>query len=131
MPVQAHYFKGRATMTAKEVLETALEVVGGERASTHGSMLENHENIARLWNAYLYNKGELAASDVASMMELLKIARRKLGSLNRDDYVDGAGYAAVACECAEAGEKNEEPEPHPFDPERFLLTGDMLKEALK
>lgn len=117
-------------MTAKEVLETALEVVDGDRASTHGSMLENHENIARLWNAYLYNKGELAASDVASMMELLKIARRKLGILNRDDYVDGAGYAAVAYECT-GGENNEEPEPHPFDPERFRLTGDALKEALK
>ena len=116
-------------MPAKEILETALSLVGGARAEAHGSMLENHENIARLWNAYLYNKGELAASDVASMMELLKIARRKLGSLNRDDYVDGAGYAAVAYECAEAGENNEEP--HPFDPERFRLTGDMLKEALK
>jgi hypothetical protein len=34
------------------------------------------------------------------MMELLKIARRKLGVLNPDDYVDGAGYAAVAFECA-------------------------------
>ena len=114
MPVRAHCFKGRETMTAKEVLETALEVVGGDRASTHGSMLENHENIARLWNAYLYNKGELAASDVASMMELLKIARRKLGSLNRDDYVDGAGYAAVAYECAEAGEKRNDQIPLDF-----------------
>ena len=34
------------------------------------------------------------------MMELLKIARRKLGVFNPDDYVDGAGYAAVAFECA-------------------------------
>jgi|TARA_R110000787_G_scaffold29301_1_gene79452 hypothetical protein len=91
-------------MTAKEVLETALEVVGGERASTHGSMLENHRNIAQLWNAYLFNKDELEASDVANMMELMKVARRKLGTLNRDDYVDGAGYAAVAYQCAEAGE---------------------------
>jgi len=33
------------------------------------------------------------------MMELLKIARRKLGDLNVDDYTDGAGYAAVAYEC--------------------------------
>jgi len=91
-------------MTAKAVLETALEVVGGERASTHGSMLENHINIAQLWNAYLFNKDELEASDVANMMELMKVARRKLGTLNRDDYVDGAGYAAVAYQCAEAGE---------------------------
>jgi hypothetical protein len=33
------------------------------------------------------------------MMELLKVARRKLGSFNKDDYVDGAGYSAVSFEC--------------------------------
>ena len=129
-------------MTAKEILETALVVIEGDRAVAHGAILESHENIARLWNAYLggfgrrtgqYNKGEgapnLAASDVANMMELLKIARRKTGILNRDDYVDGAGYAATAYECASAGENNEEttPAPHPFDPERFRVTRDMLK----
>ena len=89
-------------MTAKEILETALEIVEGDRASTHGEIRENHTNIARLWNAYLSScLGELKASDVANMMELLKIARRRTGSLNRDDYVDGAGYAAAAYECAE------------------------------
>ena len=87
-------------MDAKEMLEEAIELVGGDRAATHGSGYENHLNIAHLWNAYLFNKKTLAASDVANMMELLKIARRKLGVLNPDDYVDGAGYAAVAFTCA-------------------------------
>ena len=116
-------------MTAKEILETALVVIEGDRAVAHGAILESHENIARLWNGYMYNKDELTASDVAHMMELLKIARRKTGILNRDDYVDGAGYAATAYECASAGENNEEttPAPHPFDPERFRVTRDMLK----
>jgi len=118
-------------MPAREVLETALDLVTGDRASTHGSIQENHENIARLWNGYMYNKDNLAASDVANMMELLKIARRKTGILNMDDYVDAAGYAAVAYECAEAEENNEETAPHPFDPERFRLTRDMLKDVLK
>jgi hypothetical protein len=87
-------------MDAKEMLEEAIELVDVDRATTHGSGYENHQNIAHLWNAYLFNKKTLAASDVANMMELLKIARRKLGVLNPDDYVDGAGYAAVAFECA-------------------------------
>ena len=119
-------------MPAREVLETALELVTGDRASAHGSSPENHENIARLWNGYMYNKGELTASDVANMMELMKVARRKNGALNMDDYVDGAGYAAVAYECAEAEGKARQL--HPFDPERFRLTekgfrltGDALK----
>ena len=89
-------------MTAKEILETALEIVEGDRASTHGEIRENHTNIARLWNAYLSScLGELKASDVANMMELLKVARRKQGVFNPDDYIDGAGYAAVAFECAQ------------------------------
>tara|TARA_R110000751_G_scaffold73747_1_gene149156 strand:+ start:225 stop:593 length:369 start_codon:yes stop_codon:yes gene_type:complete len=79
--------------------------VGGDRAETHGSMSENHENIAMLWNGYLHNKDTLTAEDAANMMELLKIARRKLGTFNEDDYVDGAGYAAVALECAEEQEE--------------------------
>ena len=111
-------------MPAREVLETALDLVTGDRASAHGSTQENQENIARLWNGYMYNKDEL-------MMELMKVARRKTGAFNMDDYVDGAGYAAVAYECAEGEENNKETAPHPFDPERFRLTGDMLNDALK
>ena len=118
-------------MPAREVLETALELVTGDRASAHGSIQENQENIARLWNGYMYNKGELTASDVANMMELMKVARRKAGAFNMDDYVDAAGYAAVAYECAEAEENNGETAPDPFDPERFRLTGDMLKAMVK
>jgi len=93
-------------MPAKDVLETATKLVGGSRAASHGSMLETHENIAQLWNGYLYRMDfedgdRLKASDVANMMELLKVARRKQGVFNSDDYIDGAGYAAVAFECAE------------------------------
>ena len=109
-------------MPAKEVLDTASALVTGDRASAHGSIPETHENIARLWNGYMYNKDALTAHDVANMMELMKVARRKNGALNMDDYVDGAGYAAVAYECAEAEESKEETTPHPFDPERFRLT---------
>ena len=85
--------------TAHNILEKALSLIGGARSKTHGGMLENHENIAQLWNGYLYNKKILTGEDVANMMELLKIARRKLGSCNEDDYIDGAGYSAVAYQC--------------------------------
>ena len=89
------------TMPAKQVLEKALNLIGGDRAADYGAMWENHENIAQLWNGYLYNKeSPLTAEDVANLMELMKIARRKLGALKKDNYVDGAGYAAVAFECA-------------------------------
>ena len=34
---------------SKKVLETALDLVGGDRAIDYGSMWENHQNIAQLW----------------------------------------------------------------------------------
>jgi len=93
---------------SKKVLETALDLVGGDRAIDYGSMWENHQNIAQLWNGYLHDKnGNLSAEDAANMMELLKIARRKSGALKKDNYIDGAGYAAVAFECAERDRDNQ------------------------
>lgn len=89
-------------MKAADILAQASELIGTARAHQHGDMWINHENIAQLWTGYLWQKlgsNQVSATDVANMMELLKIARRKLGGINLDDYVDGAGYAAVAYEC--------------------------------
>ena len=82
------------------ILQKAIDLVGGDRATTYGDMFENHQNIAKLWDGYLHNIKTVSSEDAANMMELLKIARRKTGKLNDDDYIDGAGYAAVAYDCA-------------------------------
>jgi hypothetical protein len=96
--------------TAASILESAGKLVGGDRQNTHGDKVQNHMAIARLWNGYVENLVEagrdprtLGAEDVANLMELLKVARRQNGAYNPDDYVDGAGYAAVAGECAARG----------------------------
>jgi hypothetical protein len=82
---------------AGEVLNGVAELVGGDRAKTHGDKLTNHQNIARLWSAFL--QVNITADQVALMMVLLKVARTQHGGLNHDDYADMAGYAAVAAEC--------------------------------
>ncbi len=94
---------------AAAICRTAHELVGGDRARTHGDKVENHANIARLWNAYLVNKHPSAPPhvpvieprDVALMMALLKVARTQHGAFNLDDYIDLAGYAGVAGEIAQ------------------------------
>ena len=84
-------------MKAEKLLMEAAALVGGSRAEKHGDMVDTMSRVARLWNSYLFeHSGDLLGSDVASMMELLKIARRGGGKLNRDDFLDGAGYSAVA-----------------------------------
>jgi len=86
-------------MRASELLKTSAGLVSGDREQTHGPKLENHQNIASLWSAYLGR--EISPLDVALMMALLKIGRTKCGSHNVDDYVDLIGYGAVAGELAE------------------------------
>lgn len=100
--------------TAVEILTHAATLVGGDRAKSHGPKDVNHIAIAELWNAYLRNAGviisndmggsqHLNAHDVAQMMVLLKIARTQSGGVhNPDNYVDGAGYMAIAGELADA-----------------------------
>ena len=92
-------------MDASEILNYAAKIVAGDRAAQHGPKERNHKNIARMWNAYLAQRGitgELTALDAAIMMVLLKVARLGAGAgiYNHDNYVDMAGYAGVAGEIA-------------------------------
>lgn len=100
-------------MKASEICVEAAKLVGGDRAKTHGDKMQNMQNIADAWNAIVRAKARKAgwpvhdvfvnldALDVANMLEAMKIARRYSGAHNLDDYIDGAGYAAVAGEIAE------------------------------
>lgn len=90
-------------MKASAIAEKAASLVGGDRALTHGDKTDNHQRIAEMWNGALRGMGkaparDLDAHDVASLMEILKIARRYTGEFNPDDYIDGCGYSAVAGE---------------------------------
>tara|TARA_Y100000310_G_C20173190_1_gene574651 strand:+ start:198 stop:485 length:288 start_codon:yes stop_codon:yes gene_type:complete len=80
-----------------DILDQAKALVEGDRAETHGDALILHIRIAGLWSAYIaQGKSFVDAHDVAIMMALVKIARAKTGSHNPDDYIDMAGYAAIA-----------------------------------
>lgn len=95
--------KSMVETPAVSVLTTARELVGGDRAVQHGDKSDNFNAIAVVWNGLLKAAGAaparpLDAHDVCNMMEAMKIARRYTGATNKDDYVDGAGYAACAFE---------------------------------
>ena len=98
-------------MRAHEIIETARCLVAGDRAKSYGDKLENHENIAALWEGYIrrliYMKcrmqvphGFMGGEHVCDLMECLKIARGLLGEFLADNYTDRAGYAACAGEIA-------------------------------
>lgn len=91
-------------MKAAEIAEKAANIVSGDRAQSHGNMHHHFASVALLWNAYMMARRDtsapLRATDVPHMMALLKIARTQSGTVNADDFIDGAGYLACAGEVA-------------------------------
>lgn len=92
-------------MKAHQITEKATKLVSGDRKAAYGDVTEGLERIAAIWNGILTAGGvarsrALDAHDVANMMEGLKIARRYTGPYRVDNYIDGAGWSAVAGEAA-------------------------------
>ena len=83
-------------MKSNQILNQASVLVKGQREKDYGDKKENHNNIAKLWSAYLGIS--VTAHDVALMMVLLKMARTKLGQVSRDTYIDMSAYSAIAGE---------------------------------
>jgi hypothetical protein len=79
------------------VLERAAELVSGPRQGAYGHPLPNHERIARLWTARLFEKLApgvvIDPEDVTSLMRLAKEARLIESPGHHDSLVDIPGYA--------------------------------------
>ena len=95
-------------ITKEEILVKANQLISKTRNETHGDAFKNHAEIAEFWNIFLDGKlrpmANITAADVAIMMILLKISRTTQGEkFNLDNYVDMAGYAAIAGEIGDSG----------------------------
>ena len=98
----------KTSMTKEEILAKASDLVSNDRNKSHGDAFNNHAEIAEFWNIFLDKKlrpmANITADDVAIMMILLKISRHTQGEkINMDNFVDMAGYAAIAGEISDAG----------------------------
>lgn len=89
------------------VLQEAHQVINGERQQQYGSPENSHAVIAEMWNGYLAarkkagKQEDLDATDVAHMMVQFKLARQLNGAGKRDNYIDAAGYIAIAADMAD------------------------------
>ena len=95
-------------ITKQEILKKANELISNDRNETHGDAFKNHAEIAEFWNLFLDDKlrpmADITAKDVAIMMILLKISRSNQGKkFNLDNFVDMAGYSAIAGEIGDSG----------------------------
>ena len=85
--------------SSKGILEKALEITQTDRRTQYGRPERNFETIADLWSVYL--GVPIKPKDVAIMQVLLKIARVKSGMAKEDNFIDMAGYSALAGEVQE------------------------------
>ena len=85
-------------MRRGDVLDQARALITGDRQDAYGDALEMHANIAQLWSAYLDVR--ITPLQVALMLDLMKTARTKGGAYHPDNFVDKAGYSALAGEIA-------------------------------
>lgn len=81
-------------------MKTAESYVCGPREETYGSPTENFARIARLWSTYLNT--DIAPTDVACMMMLLKMSRLRATPNHNDSWIDIAGYAACGSEISDS-----------------------------
>ena len=100
--------KIKTNVTKKEILAKASDLISNDRNKSHGDAFNNHAEIAEFWNIFLDKKlnpmASITADDVAIMMILLKISRHTQGEkTNIDNFVDMAGYAAIAGEISDSG----------------------------
>ena len=89
-------------MNRDYILNKAMHCVNVDRAATHGDAENSFSEIAKLWSWWIDNRpvpeAELLPEDVAMMMALFKIGRIAGNPTHYDNYVDLAGYTALAGE---------------------------------
>ena len=91
------------------LLDEAKRTITGERQDQYGAPEDSFGRIARYWTIYL--DSPVSALDVAHLMALMKLARAQGQGFKRDNYVDLAGYAAIAADRLAPKVLSEVPEP--------------------
>jgi hypothetical protein len=85
-------------MNRKDILDTAKNLISGDRHEQYGDARENFQLVANLWSSYMDGKKGFTAEDVAMLLALLKIARIRTGQVKADNFIDTEGYIALAGE---------------------------------
>lgn len=91
------------------ILNTANDIINGERKEDYGDAFDSFDRIAGLWSSYLDH--HISPVDVAHMMILMKVSRgtnhAKFNKIHEDNLVDIAGYSALAYQVSEDYFKDE------------------------
>lgn len=87
-------------MTQRDVtLDTAKDLISGQRAEEYGDATESFTRLAHIWTGVL--GVEVAPEKVALLLAGLKLSRLAATPAHADSWVDLAGYAALGSEVAQ------------------------------
>ena len=91
-------------MKRDKVLDTAKELINGDRAKDYGDAYSTHDRIAKGWNVIalgaIESHGEITAAHVALMMDWLKTCRLITTISHADSWTDKCGYSSLGGEFA-------------------------------
>lgn len=102
-------------MNRQEYLTASIETCCKQRTNVHGEAEDSFAMIGDLWECYLTHSKNIEGlnimpSDVAIMMNLLKVARFGLNPRHSDNAIDGAAYFAIAGELSDKVSEKTNPE---------------------
>ena len=81
-----------------QLLGEASSLTATDRNKDYGDAVDNHEHIARIYNAITGQR--LTARDITLVHQATKLARRQTSPLKKDHYVDNMAYVGIEYECA-------------------------------
>lgn len=90
-------------MTRDEIMETAANLINGDRQAVYGPAKKNHEDIAAGW-AIIFGV-PITAHQVALAMTWVKTCRAVKTPNHADSYIDGTAYFILAGELATEEDK--------------------------
>lgn len=98
-------------MTPLELLQKTMDTVEA-RGACYGESEASLADIAAYWDVYLMQMGtrSIGPRDVALMLLLMKMARVRGSPNHTDNYIDMAGYAALAGNLAHVFAKDQRPD---------------------
>lgn len=93
-----------------KIIDSAKDVINGDRADDYGDAFWNHTNIATGWTLIareaLDKHGIITPAHAALMMDWLKTCRLLNNIDHKDSYRDKIGYSALAHEMSIKGRPN-------------------------
>ena len=95
------------SLSKAEIFDQAKALTTGDRMKAYGSVDENFQRTADLWNAYFQGRNmseqPIELFEVGILNQLQKISRLAHDPTNPDSHVDNVGFGGIAGELALKG----------------------------